>query len=131
MIGSFRTPCGRITADLSLGNPVEEFSDWLSSPRSNEFTPHTSFLDRVDAVELLATEKLSGGGRVDRSGESARRAARRSLSLAVRAAAIIGSVSRGPANLENSCEFLFCFTFHSGTAEKETAQTSAQAQECI
>ena len=99
MIG---TPCGRITADLSLGNPVEEFSDWLSSPRSNEFTPHTSFLDRVDAVELLATEKLSGGGRVDKSGESARRAARRSLSLAVKAAAIIGSVSRGPANLKNS-----------------------------
>ena len=64
----------------------------------------------MDAVELLATEKLSGGGRVDRSGESARRAARRSLSLAVKAAAIIGSVSSGPANLKNSCEFLF--TFH-------------------
>ena len=63
----------------------------------------------MDAVELLATEKLSGGGRVDKSGESARRAARRSLSLAVKAAAIIGSVSRGPANLKNSCEFLFSY----------------------
>ena len=67
----------------------------------------------MDAVELLATEKLSGGGRVDKSGESARRAARRSLSLAVKAAAIIGSVSSGPANLKNSCEFVITFhTFH-------------------
>ena len=90
----------------SLGNPVDELIETLSehssssSPASSKtvLPPHpANFLDKEEP-ELLPRPDM-GGGRLDRSGESASKAARLFLSLAVTAIATIGSVSRGPAKL--------------------------------
>lgn len=94
----------------SLGNPVDELIETLSersssSPASSKtvLPPQpANFLDKEEP-ELLPPPDM-GGGRLERSGESASRAARLSLSLAVTAIATIGSVSRGPAKLQKECE---------------------------
>ena len=93
----------------SFGNPVDELMETAASespsPASLVWSatlthPAASFLDSEE--EELPPPPEVGGGRRDRSGESASRAALRSLSLAVTAIATIGSVSRGPAKLKSS-----------------------------
>ena len=97
---------GEAIVPASFGNPVDELMETASespSPASLVWSatlphPAASFLDNEE--EELPPPPMVGGGRRDRSGESASRAALRSLSLAVTAIATIGSVSRGPEKLK-------------------------------